>query len=157
MNEFFDDKEFERLSLVLKEFLIKERKRPAGSRVDDFDLLRNYLEIKTVLRRVPKSKEMIMHGRYALNTYRNHFGGYREFLVLIGDLPEEFTENDLSEETEQVYLPSVLQLIQEMQRIRSQLGHFPSLEEIDAHAKYASKIYMHVFKDMKKLEEFLKR
>ncbi len=67
------------------------REHPKGKRssyLGYLDLLRAYFDVRDIVGRVPHVEDMRMHGRYSLNSYRNHFGSYREFLQVIGEEEE---------------------------------------------------------------------
>lgn len=177
MGATFDEHEFQRLSELLKKYL---RSRPDAKRkrsvsyIDDFDLLRNYLEVKAKLGYIPREAELGRHGRYSRNNYRNHFGTYGQFLVILGErkppttpppnviapyMPRGRSKKGLAivAENGPGYLskpqkePVVLDLIKEYHRLKAKLGRPPKPKDIDNHSVYPLEVFNRVFYTLDRL------
>lgn len=86
-------------------------------------LIDNYFEVKRKIGRRPKIREFDQHARYGVGYYRSHFGGYKKFLVEIGEcngrpLNRKYTRQ---------------QLIDIYSKIKKEIGHPPSQTELRKH------------------------
>jgi hypothetical protein len=119
---------------------------PKGKRssyLNHIDLLKAYFEVKTVVKRIPHVEDMRTHGKYSLNSYRNHFGSYREFLLVIGEeaewmaqliaakrLPPTLKRSVRNPDPLPPPQRSLLEFMLEIQRHQQQLGRPLTREEI---------------------------
>jgi hypothetical protein len=119
---------------------------PKGKRssyLNHIDLLRAYFDVKSIVKRIPHVEDMRTHGKYSLNSYRNHFGSYREFLLVIGEEEEWMAQLIAAKRLPPALkrsvrhpapLPppqkSLLEFMLEIQRHQQQLGRPLTKEEI---------------------------
>ena len=148
-----DPKEYNHRAELLRRFLPKLPAKRRRHYIDNFDLLKNYLEIKAFLGRVPREIEMGQQGRYARNNYRNHFGSYENFLRIIEEIPPRtYQRRDRSKPPPRKEpQPSHIELIQEFRRLKDELQRVPTMADIDEHSKYKSDIFRKAFVDFDKL------
>jgi hypothetical protein len=83
-----DETRFQECAARLEKHVREHPKGKRSSYLNHMDLLRAYFDVKDLVGRVPHVEDMRTHGKFSLNSYRNHFGSYREFLQLIGEEEE---------------------------------------------------------------------
>ncbi len=138
-----DDTRFQECAERLEKHVKEHPKGKRSSYISHLDLLRAYFDVKEIVGRVPHVEDMRNHGKYSLNSYRNHFGSYREFLQLIGEEEEWMAQLIASKHVPPSLkrpsrglapLPppqrSLLEFMLEIQRHQQQLGRPLTKEEI---------------------------
>ena len=142
-----DQKEYKECFARLKKFLATEEQHEASSsRIDDTELLTNYLEVKTILGYVPGELELHKTGRLGRGIYRKRYRTYLRFLEIIGHRDQFVSrlENTMRMH-EQIPEPSVIELILEFRRLKDKLGKIPTFDDIAKHSAYPVAIYKKVF------------
>ena len=171
MQRQFNVKEYKAFTKSLSAHIAGKPRSRSTSYIDDFDLLKNYLEVKYILKRVPLELEMGKHGRFARNNYRHHFGSYRNFLRIIGEPPTavEHVERSLTRRRKRQEGPhvftepeqtgtgqgqTVLDYLRTFQRLRDTLGRVPTAEDLARETNMPAEEVKKLFVDLDKAAEF---
>ena len=160
-----DDRRFAECAERLSKHVELHPKGKRASYLNHLDLLRAYFDVKAIVRRIPHVEDMRAHGKYSLNSYRNHFGSYREFLQLIGEEEEWMaqliaarrlppTVKRSIRQTQPLPPPqkSLLEFMLEIQRHQQNLGRPLTKEEI---IRAASHEFNSVIDQIVDLEKFV--
>lgn len=135
-------KEFKERADRLTQFMQEHPKGKRLSYINHLDLLEAYLDVKEKVGRVPRTEDIRVQCRYSLNSYRNHFGSYREFLAIVGD-EKEWIEQHLEDGSSAVAVstarrkepivtipqPTVWEFAREIVRLGEKIGRSPSKAE----------------------------
>lgn len=101
--------------------------------VSNEDLIRNLQELASDLGSPPTVVENRRHGEYSLNAYQNNFGSWNEALSVAG--LERNSKHDIPRND----------LLQEIHRLKDDLGHPPILAELKSHGQYSHIPYVNKF------------
>lgn len=150
MPDKFDPREYESASVRLRAYLDQIDTVYSGkNRIDDFDLLRNYLAVKFELGRIPTEVEIGKLGKFSKTNYRNHFGTYWSFLEIIGvdsslmhRRKRRKKANEGGDIDPQSRCRSIFDLIREFQHLKAKIHRNPSRREFTAFSKSeSSRVY----------------
>lgn len=119
-----------RLKAYLDEHGIPKHKH-VRNRIDDFELLRNYLAVRNHLKRIPIEFEVGKLGKYSKNNYRHHFGSYDTFLEIIGEKdPTKPKPIPKSAPPPPHKESSIFELMREYEALSNRLGRPAKLSDI---------------------------
>ena len=106
--------------------------RPPIPREDLLDALRQFAE---QLGRTPTMREMRDRGPHSSSVYADRFGTWFEALDAAG----------LDPDTRELPRISTADLLDELRRLKDELGHTPTRREMRAHGAYGAQTYRHRF------------
>jgi len=112
----------ERLQAYLGNIL--KHRETKVKRIDDFELLKTYCEVKSRLGREPREADVGRSLKHSRNTFRNHFGSYENFLAVIGVIEGPPEERPIIPRSKLVWdedRPRVIDLIREFRKVKEQL------------------------------------
>lgn len=140
----------------LRAYLEKVSRRYAPSRIDDFALLRNYHDVKKLLGRIPIEAEIGKYGRFARNDYRNHFGSYQNFLVIIGEIDGDVVIPQPRVQPRVQPTVRLIDLFREYEALSRSLGRPAGWADIEQHFPDRIEIYRKNFKDLDRVARWLR-
>jgi len=88
------------------------------------DMVEKYVKLKTILSRVPNSRDLDEYCKdglcYSMNAYENHFGGLYKLQTICGFTPTVQGRNKTDKN-----------LIDDLLKLKSELGRIPKISDID--------------------------
>jgi len=97
------------------------------------ELIDEILRVADIIGETPTRMEMRKHGEIATNCYYNRFGSWNDALQAAGFEPNE------------IHGYSREELLAEIDRLRDELGHTPTRNEMRSQGQFAEKPYRRVF------------
>jgi len=109
--------------------------RHSHGRIPDEVLIDELRRLSQAIHRPPKLEEMNTRGKYSGTTYINHFGSWNNALREAGFEPQYKSTQPLSEE----------ELLDGLRDLANELGHPPTMREIEHHGDYSATTYFRRF------------
>lgn len=106
---------------------------PQRRKLSEEELLAELQRLRIELGRIPRQDDVPDRARYSKSAYRNHFGCWNEALIAAGFEP---TKRNKIPESE---------LLEELERVATQLSESPTREEFDQHGEFCSQTYTNRF------------
>jgi hypothetical protein len=134
--------------------ILKSRANSKVKRIDDFELLRTYCEVKARLGREPREADVGRSLKHSRNTFRNHFGSYDNFLAVIGVIEGPPEERPIIPRSKLVWdeeRPRIIDLIREFRKVKEKLGRTPTYEELGKMSRFEDETFRKVILDPDKL------
>ncbi len=152
------DDEYQKYAERLHSYLgnVLRHRETKVKRIDDFELLRTYCEVKARLGREPREADVGRSLKHSRNTFRNHFGSYENFLAVIGVIegpPEERPAVPRSRLVWDEERPRVIDLIREFRKVKEQLGRTPTFDELGKLSRFEGETFRKLILDPDRLSK----
>lgn len=122
--------------------------RGRGNKIDKDKIIEDIKKVADICNECPSYFQYQNNGNFSIVTVRKKFGSWWKALSESGF--EEYENKDSSES--QSLIPKE-DLIEEFDRVASDLGKIPTKSEIDKHSKYSSSVYQYRFNSWLKIIE----